>query len=86
MYVDTYAKQKQLGAIKKGTAKQSRINAITEFDWQKQGLISSCGQAYWNIVMINVLKQLVSTRTDIELRPSGHSFPHVIGMQLAKIN
>ena len=39
---------------------------ITEFDWQEQGLISSCGQADWNIVMINILQQLVRTRTDIE--------------------
>ena len=38
------AKQKQPVAVKKGTAKQSRINAITEYDWQEQGLISSCGQ------------------------------------------
>ena len=28
-----YAKQKQPVAVKKGTAKQSRINAITEYDW-----------------------------------------------------
>ena len=28
-----YAKQKQLEGIKKGATKQSRINAITEFDW-----------------------------------------------------
>ena len=27
------AKQKQFGAVKKGTTKQSRINAIIEFDW-----------------------------------------------------
>ena len=41
---------------KKGAAKQSRINAITEFDWYEQGLISLCGQADWNIVTLNVLK------------------------------
>ena len=28
-----YAKQKQPVAVKKGTAKQSRINTITEYDW-----------------------------------------------------
>ena len=28
-----YAKQKQLGAVNKGAVKQSRMNAITEFDW-----------------------------------------------------
>ena len=28
-----YAKLKSLGAVKKGAAKQGRINAITEFDW-----------------------------------------------------
>ena len=28
-----YAKQKQPVAVKKGAAKQSRINAITEYDW-----------------------------------------------------
>ena len=27
------AKQKQPGAVKKGAAKQSRVNAITEYDW-----------------------------------------------------
>ena len=59
---------------KKGTAKQSRINAITEFDWYEQGLISSCCQADWNIAMINVLKQLVRTRTDIKLWPSEYNF------------
>ena len=33
-YVIYYAtKQKQLGAVKKGTANHSRINAITEFNW-----------------------------------------------------
>ena len=69
--VEIYAKQNQPGAVKKGSAKQSKINAITEFDWSAEGLISSCGQVDWNIIMINVLKQLVRTRTDIELRPSG---------------
>ena len=33
-----------------------------------------------NIVMISVLKQLVRTRTDIKLQPSGYSFPHAIAM------
>ena len=34
---------------------QNRINVITEFDWlEEQGLISSCSQANWNVVMINV--------------------------------
>ena len=77
------AKQKQLGAVKKALASkvESMQTAITEFDWLKQGLISSCDQADWNIVMINVLKQLVRTRTDIELQPSGYSFPHVVGMK-----
>ena len=28
-----YAKQKQPGAVKKVVAKQSRINATTEYDW-----------------------------------------------------
>ena len=28
-----YAKQKQPVAVKKGAAKQSRINTITEYDW-----------------------------------------------------
>ena len=28
-----YAKQKQPGAVQKGTAKQSRINTITKYDW-----------------------------------------------------
>ena len=28
-----YAKQKHPGAIKKDAAKQSRINAITKYDW-----------------------------------------------------
>ena len=63
---------------KKGAAKQSRINAITKFDWEEQGLKSSCGQADWIIVMINVLKQLVRTRNDIKFRPSGYSFPQAI--------
>ena len=27
--------------------------------------------------MINILKQLVRTRTDIELQPSGYSFPYI---------
>ena len=27
------AKQKQPVAVRKGTAKQSRINAVTEYDW-----------------------------------------------------
>ena len=31
-------------AVKKGAAKQSRINAVTEYDWLEQGLISSYGQ------------------------------------------
>ena len=48
-----YAKQKQFGTVNKGAAKQ-RINAIIEYNWQKQGLISSYGQADWNIVMINI--------------------------------
>ena len=26
-------KQKQFGAVKKGTANQSRTNAISEYDW-----------------------------------------------------
>ena len=33
MACNFYAKQKQPKAIKKGAAKQSRINAITEYDW-----------------------------------------------------
>ena len=33
--------QKQLGAIKKGAA---RINAISEFHWVDQGLLSNCSQ------------------------------------------
>ena len=33
LFYNIYAKQKQLVAVKKGAAKQSRINAITEFDW-----------------------------------------------------
>ena len=44
----------------------------------KTKLTSSCGQADWNIVMINVLKQLVRTRTDIKLWSSEYSFPHAI--------
>ena len=80
LYCTYDAKQKQLGAIKKSAAKQSRINTITEFDWQEQGLISNCGKADWNIVMINVLKQLVRTKIDIELWPSGYSFPHATAM------
>ena len=28
-----FTKQKQVAAIKKGTVKESRINAITEYDW-----------------------------------------------------
>ena len=47
-----YAKQKQLLVVKKGAAKQSRINAITEYDWYEQGLISNCSQTDRNIVMI----------------------------------
>ena len=54
--IDSYAKQKQPVAVKKGVAKQSRINAITEYDWQEQELISSCGQVDWNIIIINILK------------------------------
>ena len=68
---------KRAWSCKKGAANQSRTNAITEFDWSEQGLISSCGQAD---CMIHVLKQLVRTRTDIKLWPSGYSFPHVIAM------
>ena len=41
---------------KKGAAKQSRINAITEFDWEEQGLISSCGQADWNTINREMFK------------------------------
>ena len=33
MYVCMYAKQKQLGTVKEGAAKQSRFDPITEFDW-----------------------------------------------------
>ena len=32
-YMYVYSQAKQLGAVKKGTAKQSRINVITEYDW-----------------------------------------------------
>ena len=32
----------------------------------------------YGIVMINILKQLVRRRTDIELQPSGYSFPHAV--------
>ena len=39
---------------KKGATKQSRINAITEYDWYEQGLISSCGQVDWHIIIINI--------------------------------
>ena len=48
MYVYIYTKQKQPGAVKKGAAKQSRIQSIT-----------------WH------LRQVVRTRADINLRPSG---------------
>ena len=41
---------------KKGAAKQSRINATTEFDWEEQGLISSCGQVDWNTVNREMFK------------------------------
>ena len=34
----------------------------------------------WNIVMINTLKQLVRTRTDIKLQPREYSFLHAIAM------
>ena len=40
-------------------------------------MISSCGQVDWYII-INLLKQLVSTRTYIELRPRGYSIPYAI--------
>ena len=35
--------------------------------------------------MINILKQLVRTSTDIVLQPNGYSFPYVIDMELAEI-
>ena len=38
-----YAKQKHLGAVKQGASKWSWFNAITEYDWWEQGLLSSCG-------------------------------------------
>ena len=72
-----YAKQKQLGAIKRVLpSKVESMLHITEFDWKEQILmISTCGQVDWNIIIINILKELVRTRTDIKLRPSGYSFP-----------
>ena len=40
--------------------------------------MSSCSQVDLNIIMINILKQLVRTSTDIDLWPSGYSIPHII--------
>ena len=54
--------KKQCGAVKKGAAKQSRINAITEYDWQEQGLISSCSQVDCNIIMINIIIKTTSNK------------------------
>ena len=47
--------------------------------------MSSCSQVEWNII-ISILKQLARTRTDIELWPSGYSFPHAIVMYVASYN
>ena len=38
---------------------------------EEQALISIYSHVDWNIVMINILKQLVRGKTDIKLRPSG---------------
>ena len=43
---------------------------------------NSCGQVDQNIIMINKLKQLLRTRTNIELWPSGYSITHAICSQL----
>ena len=47
-----------LWLLEMGTAKHSRINAITELHLIEQGLMSTCSHVDWNIVMVNILKQL----------------------------
>ena len=44
-----------------------RINAVTEYDWQEQGLISSCGQVDWNIIIINTLNQVTYSSGTLKL-------------------
>ena len=36
--------------------------------------------------MINIIKQLVRSRTDIKLQPSGYGLPHVIATYIASYN
>ena len=53
---------KQPGTVKKGAAKQSRINAITEYDLYEQELISRCGQVDWNIFTINIIIKITGKK------------------------
>ena len=49
-------------------------------------IISTRGQVDWNIVMINILKQLVRTRTDIKFWPSRYNFPHAVAIIIEHAN